>query len=368
MTLAIDHTGTTARERRRSHATREVKWHSWSFRLFLAGMVALIVSAWGGIVPFVGPTFGFSADGTGSWYWDLSHALLALIPGAVGCLVGITLMGYSAARSRTSVGLGLIGVLAVASGAWFAIGPLAWPVLYGTKAYFLNASPLRELAYVVGYALGPGLILAVVGGIAWGSETVAPGYAAETSQEVAPAGVSTVRPAPVPEAAPAAATATPATPPLHQASGRSNSRPQVPSTSKRQVRWKVPTVLHPCRTKAERPATRRPLRSTKATTAIPCRSDRPRRRTEEGRRRDSRGGPGRRARRRDRGVVPGERSPFALVGRERGGPDRRRSQWNRRLPLLEGFLSAIPRSHRPADATEPPGRRIGGSVIRGAWD
>ncbi|MGA8724699.1 MAG: hypothetical protein WB565_06630 [Acidimicrobiales bacterium] len=216
MTLAIDHTGTTARERRRSHATREVKWHSWSFRLFLAGVVALIVSAWGGIVPFVGPTFGFSADGTGSWYWDLSHALLALIPGAVGCLVGITLMGYSAARSRTSVGLGLIGVLAVASGAWFAIGPLAWPVLYGTKAYFLNASPLRELAYVVGYALGPGLILAVVGGIAWGSETVAPGYAADTSQEVAPAGVSTVRPAPVPEAAPAAATGTPATPPTSE--------------------------------------------------------------------------------------------------------------------------------------------------------
>ncbi len=213
MTLAIDQPGTTARERRRSHAAREVRWHSWSFRLFLAGFVALIVSVWGGIVPFVGPTFGFTADGTGSWYWDLSHALLALIPGAAGCLVGITLMGYSAARRRTFVGLGFIGLLAVASGAWFAIGPLAWPVLYGTKAYFLNASPLRELAYVVGYALGPGLILAVVGGIAWGSETVAPGYGAEGSEEVDPAGVSAVRPVPVPEAAPAAATVTPTAPP-----------------------------------------------------------------------------------------------------------------------------------------------------------
>lgn len=212
MTLAIDHSGTAARERRRSQTAREVRWHSWSFRLFLAGLVALIASAWGGIVPFVGPTFGFSADGSGSWYWDLSHALLALIPGVVGCLVGITLMGYSAARSRTFLGLGLIGLLAVASGAWFAIGPLAWPVLYGSKAYFLTASPLHELAYIVGYALGPGLILAVVGGIAWGSETVAPGYEAETAAEVAPAAVSAVRPLPVPDAAPPAAPAT-TTPP-----------------------------------------------------------------------------------------------------------------------------------------------------------
>jgi hypothetical protein len=219
MTLAIDHTGTPTRERR-SRAAREVRWQSRSFRLFVAGFVALLAAAWGGIVPFVGPTFGFSADGTGAWYWALSHALVALIPGAVGCLVGLSLMGYSMSRSRTFLGLGLIGLLAVASGAWFVIGPFAWPVLYGTKAYFVAANPLRELAYLVGYALGPGLILAIVGGIAWGSETAsASGYGAEAA-DGAPAGIGAVSPvtagppaavaardaAPiaVPEAAPAA--------------------------------------------------------------------------------------------------------------------------------------------------------------------
>ena len=207
MTIAIDHAGTATRERR-SHTAQGVKWQSRSFRLFLAGLLALLVSAWGGIVAFVGPTFGFSADGTGSWYWSLSHALLALVPGAVGVVVGLALMGYSLSRSRTFLGLGLIGLLAVLSGAWFAIGPLAWPVLYGTKAYFVTASPLRELAYIVGYALGPGLILAVVGGIAWGSETAGAGnYRVESAEEyAAPAETGAARPvAAVPAAAPAAA-------------------------------------------------------------------------------------------------------------------------------------------------------------------
>jgi hypothetical protein len=206
MTLAIDHAGTTTRERR-SRSARSVKWQSWSFRLFLAGFVALIASAWGGIVAFVGPTFGFSADGTGSWHWDLSHALLALIPGAMGCVVGVALMGYSRSRSRTFLGLGVIGLLAVVSGAWFAIGPLAWPVLYGSRSYFVGATPLRELAYLVGYSLGPALILAVAGGIAWGSETAvgASAYQGATTEDAAPADAPA-------EVAPAAAAVAPAVP------------------------------------------------------------------------------------------------------------------------------------------------------------
>lgn len=195
MTLAIDHAGTTTRERRR-RAAGEVKWQTRSFRLFVAGFMALLAGAWGGIVPFVGPTFGFSADGSGSWYWDLSHTLLALIPGAVGCLVGFSLMGYSISRSRSFLGLGLIGLLAAASGAWFVIGPFAWPVLYSTKAYFVTATPLRELAYLVGYALGPGLILAIVGGVAWGSETAraVAAYEVEAAHEIAPARVGATAP------------------------------------------------------------------------------------------------------------------------------------------------------------------------------
>jgi hypothetical protein len=223
MTLAIGHPGTTTRERR-SDSAREVQWQSRSFRLFAAGLVALLASASGGIVAFVGPTFGFSGDGTGSWYWDLSHALLALVPGAVGCLVGATMMGYAMSRSRTLLGLGLVGLLAVASGAWFAIGPLAWPVLYSSKAYFVTASPLRELAHVVGYSLGPGLILAVAGGIAWGSETAGrvagDGTVAAEGSALAAGAPAAVSPGPV--AVPEAPVAAGETPVVREASPTEN--------------------------------------------------------------------------------------------------------------------------------------------------
>ena len=37
-----------------------------------AGVIAVLVSAWGGIVPYVGPLFGYSGDGSGAWHWDLA--------------------------------------------------------------------------------------------------------------------------------------------------------------------------------------------------------------------------------------------------------------------------------------------------------
>jgi len=135
----------------------------------MVGLLALVISAWGGIIPYLGSAFGFSADGTPSWHWNLSHVVLALIPGAIGCLFALSLMvrtGPGVALRR--LGLTAGGLLAIVSGAWFVIGPLAWPVLVSNGHYFVAASPLRELEYQVGYALGPGLILAVCGASAMG--------------------------------------------------------------------------------------------------------------------------------------------------------------------------------------------------------
>ena len=142
---------------------------STSISLGMVGFLALVASAWGGIVPFVGPTFGFSADGAASWYWNLSHVVLALIPGALGCLVALTFLApVNATVTRRRLSLTTAGIIGIASGAWFVIGPLAWPVLVNTHSYFLAATPLRMLEYQVGYALGPGLILVMCSAFAVG--------------------------------------------------------------------------------------------------------------------------------------------------------------------------------------------------------
>ena len=63
--------------------------------LGLAGVVAVLVSAWGGIVPYVGPLFNYSGDGSGSWHWSLAHAVLSLVPGAAGVLLGLFVIAES---------------------------------------------------------------------------------------------------------------------------------------------------------------------------------------------------------------------------------------------------------------------------------
>ncbi len=144
--------------------------HVGRFGVATVGLIALLVSAWGGIVPYVGPLFGFSGDHSPAWQWNMSHTLLALIPGAAGVLLGFFVIGAArrttVARGRLS--LGTAGVLLMVCGAWFAIGPLAWPVLYHGD-YFVHAvSPLRFLAYDVGYAIGTGLIVVGCGGFVSG--------------------------------------------------------------------------------------------------------------------------------------------------------------------------------------------------------
>jgi hypothetical protein len=130
-----------------------------------AGVTAVLASAWGGIVPFVGPLFNFSGDGSGSWHWNLAHAVLALAPGAAGVLLGLFVIaesrGIVVGKGRLS--LAAAGTLLMVCGAWFAMGPLAWPVLSNSGTYFSASSHLRLLAYEVGYSIGVGLVLVVCG-------------------------------------------------------------------------------------------------------------------------------------------------------------------------------------------------------------
>ncbi len=130
-----------------------------------AGVIAMLVSAWGGIVPYVGPLFSYSGDGSGSWRWNLAHAVLALVPGALGVVLGLFVLaesrGITVGKGRLS--LATAGTLLMLCGAWFALGPLAWPVLSSRGTYFVASTHLRVLADEVGYSIGVGLVLVICG-------------------------------------------------------------------------------------------------------------------------------------------------------------------------------------------------------------
>lgn len=133
------------------------------------GLLTVFLGAWAGIVPFVGPLFGYSATGNGAWYWNLTNALLWLVPGAAAVFFGFVMLGRAPFVRMGAGRSGHFGsgfVVAVA-GAWLALGPFCWRVLQGGMP-IRHAAPLRELAYWVGYNIGPGVLLGVFGGIAMG--------------------------------------------------------------------------------------------------------------------------------------------------------------------------------------------------------
>jgi len=169
-----------------------------------AGLVALLVSAWGGIIPYVGPVFNYSGDGSGSWHWSLAHTVLALLPGVLGVLLGFFVIaearGITVGKGRLS--LAAAGPLLMICGAWFAIGFLAWPVIADSGPYFVAATHLRVLADEVGYGIGVGLILVFCGAyvVGWASRhqlkaSVLPETTAGAVAATADRSVKTDRPA-----------------------------------------------------------------------------------------------------------------------------------------------------------------------------
>lgn len=134
--------------------------------LGLVGLLAVLDGAWGAIVPYVGPAFGYRSNGMASFQWTVEHGVLYLIPGVAGLVAGLMLLGLMRSRS----GAAAAGLLAVASGAWFILGVVVWPILYSSPSVFTAApTPTVNFVNLLGYNLGPGIVLAVLGGIALGA-------------------------------------------------------------------------------------------------------------------------------------------------------------------------------------------------------
>jgi hypothetical protein len=130
---------------------------------------ALVVSAWGGLAPFIGPAFGYSGAGGSSFQWSLSRALLSVLPAIVGAAGALLVLGASGSwrlrEGRASMRLG--GLLSLLAGAWFALGWAAWGPIHG-GTYLASGTALRRFSYVVGIAVGPGVLVVAFGALVFG--------------------------------------------------------------------------------------------------------------------------------------------------------------------------------------------------------
>jgi hypothetical protein len=189
MATVLRHPRTTRGTRARRDATTVIRWPRG---LALIGLCALLVSAWGGIVPYVGPAFGYSSNGAPAWDWTLQHALLYLVPGAVGVLFSLGVLSRAGGgRGLARAHLGLSGLVLVACGAWFVIGPVTWPIWHPAAAVFGHGTtPTAHFVNEIGYNLGVGVVLAALGGMVMKALTGEREIAAVPVAADAPAGAA----------------------------------------------------------------------------------------------------------------------------------------------------------------------------------
>lgn len=137
-------------------------------RVRLLGGFIVLAGAWGGIVPFAGPLFGYPMPPGGSlpaWQWSASHLELHLLP-AIAVIIG----GAGVVASRRHVAAVASAALALLGGAWFVLAPsvsTAWLTRGGGGAG-TPPSTFMSVITPVGYHYGTGLLIAVLAASALG--------------------------------------------------------------------------------------------------------------------------------------------------------------------------------------------------------
>lgn len=142
------------------------------------GVLIALLGIWGGLIPFVGPYFGYAYTPDRAWTYTTGRLWLEILPGAAALLGGLLLI---AARSRHA---GLFGAfLAIVSGAWFVLGNV-FAALWTTAAPAgvpASATTLMRALEEVGFFLGLGVVLVLIAAWAAGRITAVPGLATEAA-------------------------------------------------------------------------------------------------------------------------------------------------------------------------------------------
>ena len=147
------------------------------------GLLVALLGIWGGVIPFVGPYFNYAYTPDKAWTYTSGRLWLEILPGAGALLGGLLIM---AARSRHVALFGAL--LAIASGAWFALGnvfaPL-WTVAGPAGGPASSGTVMRALEQV-GFFTGLGIVIVLIAAAVAGRITAVPGIPAVIDRPTIP--------------------------------------------------------------------------------------------------------------------------------------------------------------------------------------
>src|SRR5579862_7842907 len=89
----------------------------------VSGILLILLGAWGGLAPFVGPYFHSGFEPDKPWVYTAARLYASVLPGAAVLLAGLVV---SATKTRW-IG-GLAAVIAALGGAWFVVAGGFLPV------------------------------------------------------------------------------------------------------------------------------------------------------------------------------------------------------------------------------------------------
>jgi hypothetical protein len=143
----------------------------------VTGVLLILLGAWGGLAPFVGPYFRYAYTPDKAWAYTSGRLWLSVVPGAAALLGGVMVVAASH-RATGCVGavLGLLG------GAWFVVGGSVMPLAV-TNGSISPGSPLagsvgsltsatRQFLEQLGFFTGTGLLILFCASLALGRFSV----------------------------------------------------------------------------------------------------------------------------------------------------------------------------------------------------
>ncbi|HEX2309392.1 MAG TPA: hypothetical protein VHH91_01635 [Vicinamibacterales bacterium] len=131
------------------------------------GFLLVALGAWGAIVPFVGPEFGYpfpAGSDVSSWEWSETAWQLSLLPGIATAYGGLVLLGLlGSVRIAPAFG----ALVALAGGAWFVLGS-EFTRLWTTPPPDGTGSDWMIIATNLGYHEGLGVTIVALSAFALG--------------------------------------------------------------------------------------------------------------------------------------------------------------------------------------------------------
>ncbi|HEY6494173.1 MAG TPA: hypothetical protein VIZ43_12915 [Trebonia sp.] len=147
------------------------------------GLLVALLGIWGGVIPFVGPYFNYAFTPDKAWTYTSGRLYLEILPGAGALLGGLLMM---AARSRHVALFG--SLLAIASGAWFALGNVFAPLwtVANPAGGPASVGTLARIVEQVGFFTGLGIVIVLIAAVVAGRVTAVPGVSAVITRPTVP--------------------------------------------------------------------------------------------------------------------------------------------------------------------------------------